>query len=201
MLTKIFAFEGMRPEDSSARRRQSRSSSTNRPLVLAAPKSASAAKLTIPAGTTLVVRLQDTVTSRSRKGSRFGATLEYDLPVGGKTALKGGTKLYGKVYEARHARRAVGQSVLDIRLNQIIVGNTPLEVSTSKYEVAGERSIKKAARGAAAGAAIGAIAGDPGMGAAIGATAGAMRRGQGIEVRSGTLLEFNLTKPITVPSA
>jgi hypothetical protein len=49
--------------------------------------------------------------------------------------------------------------------------------------------------------AIGAIAGNAGKGAAIGATAGAMTKGQTITIPPGTLLEFNLMQPVTVPTA
>ena len=55
-------------------------------------------------------------------------------------------------------------------------------------------------RGAAAGAAVGAIAGDAGKGAAIGATASLLKKGQTITIPPGTLLEFTLTQPITVPT-
>jgi hypothetical protein len=83
----------------------------------------------------------------------------------------------------------------------MVVGGSPVPVSSSPYKEAGEASIKKAARGAAAGAAIGAIAdgGDgAATGAAIGATVGALKKGQTITIPPGALLEFTLAQPITV---
>jgi hypothetical protein len=142
----------------------------------------------------------DTVSSKNNEGSKFTTKLEYDLPVGNATALKGGTQIYGIVASSSQARRAVGKSTLDVRLNQIMINGQPVAITTSGYQVAGEASIKKAARGAAAGAAIGAIADDDaGKGAAIGATVGALKKGETVTITPGTLLEFTLSQAVTVP--
>ncbi len=175
----------------------------------AAPAAAAAApaqpaNVTIPSGTKLLVRMMDTVSSKNDEGSKFTTKLEYDLPSGNATALKGGTQIYGIVASSSQARRAVGKSTLDVRLNQIMISGQPqpVAISTSGYQVAGEASIKKAARGAAAGAAIGAIADDDaGKGAAIGATVGAIKKGETVTITPGTLLEFSLTQAVTVPAA
>ena len=50
VFTKILALEGMRPEERSARRRHSRSSSTSRLWSVAAPKRASAPSRPEPRG-------------------------------------------------------------------------------------------------------------------------------------------------------
>jgi len=164
-----------------------------------APAQSQSRTITLPTGTMLLVRMMDSVSSRNKAGARFTTKLEYDLVVGDGVALKGGAKIYGQVKSSSQARRAVGRSTLDIRLTQIIVDGQPVSIATAGYKVAGEASIKKAARGAAAGAAIGAIADGSdgaGKGAAIGATLGAVRRGQTLTITPGTLLEFNLAKPL-----
>ena len=169
---------------------------TPAPAAAAQPASA-----TLPAGTMLLVRMVDGVSSKNDPGAIFTTQLEYDLPVGGNIVIKGGTLIYGKVQSATQARRASGQSTLDLRLTQMVVNGKPVPVASSGYKAAGDASIKKAARGAAAGAAIGAIAdgGDgAGKGAAIGATAGAMRKGETVTIGPGTLLEFNLIQPVTI---
>ena len=170
---------------------------TPSPAPAAAAQTAAA---TVPAGTMLLVRMVDSVSSKNDPGATFTTKLEYDLPVG-NSVIKGGTLIYGKVQSATQARRATGQSTLDLRLTHMVVNGKPLPVTSSGYKAAGDASIKKAARGAAAGAAIGAIVdgGDgAGKGAAIGATAGALRRGETITIGPGTLLEFNLTQPVTI---
>ncbi|HWW01936.1 MAG TPA: glycine zipper family protein [Candidatus Acidoferrum sp.] len=167
------------------------------PPVAAAP-AASPQSVTLPAGTTLLVRTLDSISSRDRPGATFTTKLEYDLAAGSAVGVKGGTLIYGRVQSSSQAGRAVGQSTLDIRLTQMVINGQPAPIMTGNYQEAGQRSIAKAAKGAAAGAAIGAIAGNAGKGAAIGATAGALTRGQTLTITPGTLLEFTLQQPVTV---
>ncbi len=169
------------------------------PAPATAPPPAAATKsITLPAGTMLLVRMMDGVSSKNSPGTRFTTKLEYDLGVSGAVALKGGTVVYGKVQSATQSGRALGRSTLDLRLTEIVVGGQPVAILTSGHKEAGQASIAKAAKGAGAGAAIGAIAGDAGKGAAIGATAGGLMRGQTITIPPGVLLEFNLTQPVTL---
>jgi hypothetical protein len=159
------------------------------------------AKVTLPYGTTFLVRMMDSVSSKNKAGANFTTKLEYDLVVDGVKAVPAGTVIYGKVYSSTQARRAFGKSTLDIRLAQMVPNGSPIPIATSGYQQAGEASIKKAAKGAAVGAAIGAIAGDAGKGAAIGATASVLKKGQTITIPPGTLLEFTLTQPVTIATA
>lgn len=164
-----------------------------------APASSGAAgTVTLPAGTMLLVRMMDGVSSKNPPGSTFTTKLEYDLAAGDKVAVKGGTVIYGKVMSSTQARRATGRSTLDLRLTQMVVNGQATPISTSGFAQAGQASVAKAGKGAAAGAAIGAIAGDAGKGAAIGAVSGALVRGQTVTVTPGTLLEFTLAQPVTV---
>ena len=162
------------------------------------PAVAAPAAVTLPYGTTLLVRVMDSISSKNSAGANFTTKLEYDLVVNGVKAVPAGTVIYGKVQSSTQARRAFGKSTLDLRLAQMVVGGSPIPIATSSFQEAGEASIRKAAVGAGAGAAIGAIAGDAGMGAAIGATASLLKKGQTITVPPGTLLEFTLTQPVTV---
>jgi hypothetical protein len=171
------------------------------PAAAAPVPGAGAASVTLPAGTMLLVRMMGSVSSKNAAGANFTTKLEYDLVINGVKAVPAGTVVYGKVQSSTQARRAVGKSTLDLRLVQMVVGGSPVPVSSSPFQEAGEASIKKAARGAAAGAAIGAIAdgGDgAGKGAAIGATASLLKKGETVTVPPGALLEFTLTQPVTV---
>lgn len=166
-----------------------------------APPVAMAQNVTLPAGTLLLVRMKDSISSKNAAGTPFTTKLEYDLVVGGTRVVPAGSVIYGKILSSSQARRAIGQSTLDLRLTQIVAGGAPVTIATSGYQQAGERSIKDAARSAAAGAAIGAIVdgGDgAGKGAAIGATVGALKKGESITIPPGTLIEFNLTQPCTI---
>lgn len=167
----------------------------------AAPSAPAASTVSVPAGTTLLVRMMDGASSNDTKGKRFTTTLEGDLIINGQMVAKAGTKVYGRVENAERAGRYRGQSMLDLRLTELTVGGTFVPIMTGPYGQAGERSIRKTARGAAAGAAIGAIAdgGDgAAKGAAIGAVASGIKKGQPIVVSPGTVLEFTLQQPLTV---
>ncbi len=171
----------------------------------AAPSAAPAATgISVPAGTTLVVRMMDGASSNDSKGKRFTTTLESDLVINGRMVAKAGTRIYGRVENATRAGRYTGQSTLDLRLTELSAGSSFVPIVTGPYTQAGAKSIRKAARGAAAGAAIGAIADDgegAAKGAAIGAVASGVRKGQPVVVSAGTLLEFKLQQPVTIATA
>ena len=173
--------------------------SSGAPAAVPAPAPAAPpSTVTLPAGSMLLVRMADGVSSKNKAGTTFTTKLEYNLVADGVVVAPAGTVIYGKVQSSTQARRAFGKSTLDLRLAQMVVGGSPLPIVTSSFKEAGEASIKKAARGAAAGAAIGAIAGDAGQGAAIGATASLLKKGQTVTVPPGALLEFTLTQPVSV---
>ena len=168
----------------------------------AAPAAAPApVSVTIPAGTELLVRMVDPVSSKDPQGKRFTTTLEIDLAVNGVIVAKAGTKVYGRIQSAQQARRYTGQSSIDLRLTEVALGPNLVPLVSSGYTDAGDRSIKKTAKGAAAGAAIGGIAdgGDgAAKGAAIGAAASGVKKGQSVTVSPGALLAFKLQQPLTV---
>lgn len=157
--------------------------------------------VSIPAGTPLLVRMVDPVSSKDPQGKRFAATLESDLVVNGAVAAKAGTKVYGRIQSAQQAGRFAGQSALDLRLTELTVGPNTVPISTSGYTDASARSGGKTARGAAAGAAVGAVVDGgegAGKGAAIGAVASGVKKGEVLSVSPGTLLEFRLQQPVVV---
>jgi len=163
-----------------------------------APAAAAPASVTVPAGTTLLVRMMDGASSRDPRGKRFTTTLETDLVVNETMVAKSGTRVYRRVANAKQAGRYVGRSVLDLRLSELTVGGVLVPIYTGPYVEAGKGSLGKTAKGAASGAAIGGIAGDAGKGAAIGATASGLKRGQTVGVAPGELLEFRLQSPVNV---
>jgi hypothetical protein len=177
------------------------SQATAPPPATAAAPAPAPSSVTIPAGTTLLVRMVDGASSNDSKGKRFTTTLETDLIINGTMAAKAGTKLYGRVENAERAGRYRGKSSLDLRLTELTVGGSFLPIVTGSYAQAGAGSLGKTARGAAAGAAIGAIADDgdgAAKGAAIGAVASGVKKGQAVVVSPGTLLEFQLQQPVAL---
>lgn len=165
--------------------------------------------VTVPAGSTMLIRMVDSVdSSKNPVGSRFTATLETNLQVGGVIFAPAGTKVHGRLAQSKEAGRVGGSSELQLELTDIIVGGSAYPVISSNYEVKGSSSGKKTAKrvlgGAGLGAAIGAIGGNAGKGAAIGAvvgtTAAVATKGQKVSIPSETLLEFRLQQPASLPA-
>ena len=178
-------------------------------VVLLNPILAQRKMVTVPAGTSLFVRMIDTVdSSKNAVGSRFSASLETNLAVDGVVVAPAGTKVYGRLAQSKEAGRMAGKSELRLELTEIVLNGTAYPVLSSDYQVSGKsssgRSAKRILGGAGLGAAIGAIAGNAGMGAAIGAVAGTtaavVQKGQTVNVSSETLLEFRLQQPASLPA-
>jgi len=178
-------------------------------VALAGSAFAQGRMVTVPAGTRILVRMNDTVDSnRSRAGSIFTATLQTNLQVGNQVVARAGTPVHGRLTEASSGGRAAGRSELALELTDIIVNGTAFPLLTGEYSVQGSNNLGTTARrtgvGAGLGAAIGAIGGNAGRGAAIGSVAGVgsslVTRGPQIHIPSETLLEFRLQQPASLPA-
>jgi hypothetical protein len=167
-------------------------------------------KVTVPAGTRIVIRMIDGVDSeRNHVGDKFRASLDADLLVNDVVVARKGTDVYGRLAEAAEAGHMSGKSELKLELTDIMIDQRLQPIMTGEYEVAGKsrgkNTAEKVGGGAVAGAVIGAIAGG-GKGAAIGAGLGAgaggavqiFTRGQQVRVPSETLLDFRIEQPFTV---
>src|ERR1700720_1281694 len=161
----------------------------------------SARAATIPAGTTLIVRTIDGISSSDKAGKRFAGKLDASLVVSGNVVVPAGSKVYGRVNNSQSAGRAFGQSQLSISLTEISVNGKLVPIVTKNSLHSGTPSGRKTVRGAGTGALIGA-AFDGGSGAAKGAAIGAgaslLRPGQAVVVPGGTLLDFQLASPISL---
>ena len=176
----------------------------------AASKVGAAHALVVPSGTTLTVRLGETLSSKdSQPGQQFTASLVSPVEAEGKAVIPAGATATGTVVAAHAAGKFKGASLLEVRLNSITIGGRPYTIQTSAVERAqkgkGKRSAALIGGGAGAGAIIGALAGG-GKGAAIGAlvgggagTAGAAFTGKAdITLPAESALSFKLTAPLEV---
>lgn len=170
-------------------------------------------KVIIPSGTTLAVRLVDTLdTETAVAGQTFHATLDSPLAYEGEVVVPAGHNVEGHVVDVKSAGKFAGQSVLTLQLDRIAVGSRSYNIQTNQYSrqgsSRGKNTAAKVGAGAGIGAIIGAIAGG-GKGAAIGAAAGgglgggvqAATKGQQIKLPSETVLNFTLQAPVTVVAA
>ncbi|HSY66204.1 MAG TPA: hypothetical protein VK829_16545 [Terriglobales bacterium] len=172
-----------------------------------------AQKITIPAGTRILVRMIDSVDSSKQKaGYRFSASLETNLQDDNVVVAPRGTLVYGVLASASSAGRMSGSSELTLELTDIVINGTAYPLLTSTYAVKGSgeggNTAKKVIGGTGLGALIGGIAGG-GKGAGIGALVGlaggtaiaASKKGEQLTIPSESLLEFRLAQPAPLPVA
>ena len=168
--------------------------------------------ISVPAGTRILVRLSETLSSTNqRAGARFTGRLDTNLMAQGVVAAPRGTTVHGQLVSAQAAGRMAGGSELALELTDIVINDTAHPIMTNTYQLqgqgAGGRTARNVAGGAGLGSAIGAIAGG-GRGAAIGAAAGGGLGtaraaggggGQQVGLTQGTMLEFRLQHPTSLP--
>jgi hypothetical protein len=166
--------------------------------------------VTIPSGTTLAIRLVDSIDSETAQpGHAFRATLDSPLTVDGDTAIPSGYSVEGHIVDVKSAGKFAGQSLLVLQLDRIAVGSKSYNLQADQYKRQGNsrtrNTVKKVGGGTVLGALIGGIAGG-GKGAGIGALAGgalgggvqAATKGQQINLPSESVLTFTLQEPLTV---
>jgi len=165
----------------------------------------------LTAGTTLAVRIGETISSaRSRVGDSFLATLEHPLVIDGFIIAERGARLEGRVLETTQAGRATGSPHLTIELIKLATADRQqIRIRTVPYQKDAASStgsdVAKVGAGTVFGAAIGAIAGG-GKGAAIGAGAGAaagggavlLTRGKAVDIPVEARLSFRVQEPVTI---
>jgi hypothetical protein len=172
-----------------------------------------ATKVTVPAGTRVLIRMTDSVDSSKQKaGYRFTGSLETNLQADDVVVAPRGTTVYGRLASASSSGRMSGSSELTLELTDILINGTANPLLTSTYEVKGKgegsNTAKKVVGGAGLGALIGGLAGG-GKGAGIGVLAGAAggtalasaKKGEQLSIPSESLLEFRLAQPVTLPVA
>jgi hypothetical protein len=170
---------------------------------------ASAPAVTIPAGTTVTVRMIDSIdTDVTGAGERFRASIDDPVVVDGKVVIPRNADATVQVMRVGQSGRISGSDEVALKLYNVTVNGTPYELATEYAEVKGEGQGKKTAKTTAVttgvGAALGAIIGG-GKGAAIGAGAGAATgvavsaaRGKTLRIPSETRLDFELRAPLPV---
>ncbi len=180
-------------------------------ILLLAISAISQNRLTIPAGTRILVRTVEPIDSSTHKaGYRFTASLETNLMMDDVVVAPRGATAYGHLAAASSAGRMSGSSKLTLELTDIVIRGTAYPLLTSAFELRGQGEGKKTARkvigGAGLGALIGGIAGG-GKGAAIGVAAGAVggtalaatKKGEQLKIPSESLIEFRLAQPAMLP--
>jgi len=183
------------------------------PAPMTPPPPPAPANVTVPDGTELQVRLDESLSSnQNHTGDVFHGSLDQPVVLNDQTAIPAHADVIGKVVEAVAANRLTGQPSLSLQVTSIAYNGHTYNVSTDAFRRTGtsrgKRNVKTGAGGAALGAIIGAIAGG-GKGAAIGAAtgagagtaAGAATGSDDVKLDSESIVSFRLQAPITVAPA
>ncbi|MES1261227.1 MAG: hypothetical protein ABUS49_05760 [Acidobacteriota bacterium] len=166
--------------------------------------------ITIPADTTVTVRMIDAVNSQTaRTGQTFRASIDEPVVVDGQSVIPRGADVITKLVSGEQSGKFQGRAVLTMALVSVSVNGQMVDVSSTDVRTAsasrGTRTAGVVGGGAAVGAIIGALAGG-GKGAAIGATSGAalggasevLTSGQQVKIPSETRLTFRLQTPVQI---
>jgi hypothetical protein len=166
-------------------------------------------KVTLPAGTRLTVRLQNTLSSHdSQVGDEFVATVVQEVSRGGSTVIPDGATVAGRVTEARPPKIG-GRARLSLSFGQLDLpsgDSVPIQAAlarTGKSEVSKDAAI---IGGSTIGGVILGEAVDKGEGGIVGAIVGGLAgsagakatRGKPVVIPAGTVLAIELTSPVTV---
>jgi len=166
--------------------------------------------LTIPEGTTLAVRLDESLSSaRNRGGDRFEATLTRPIALTDGETIPQGTRLEGRVVAARPSGHLKTPAELSITLTALDLDGRAYGINTSHDTFVGKshkkHDLKWIAGSAGGGALLGSLIGH-GKGVAIGSligagggTAAAFATGKkDIYLPAETPVHFVLRQPVTV---
>jgi hypothetical protein len=177
-----------------------------KPKPVATPKS-----VTVPAGTTLNVRLAQSIeVDASQAGMTFKGIVDDPVMIGGSIVIPRGASAVVQAVKVEQSGKMKGSDKISLKVNSIGFGGMVYEVATTYVETKGQGEGKRTARkvggGAGLGAIVGGIAGG-GEGAAIGAAVGGVT---GAAVASGgeehlklpaeTRLQFQLSAAVNIRS-
>jgi hypothetical protein len=175
-----------------------------RPAPAAPPRT-----VTVPAGTTLNVRLTQPIeVDASQAGMKFKALVDDPVMIDGSIVIPRGASATLQAASVQQSGKMKGSDKISLKLNSVGFGGYVYEVATGYVETKGKGEGKKTARkvggGAGLGAIVGGIAGG-GSGAAIGAAIGgaggaAIAAGgeEHLKLPAETRLQFQLSAAVKI---
>jgi hypothetical protein len=176
-------------------------------LTAAAPVHAhSNAFVTIPPGTTLNVRLAETIhVNFARPGETYHAVLNRPVSMHRMVVIPRGSTV---LLKAVGVNRSGGSDRVLLRASSVSFGGRTYRIKTSSIQATGRREgrgpVKRAALGAAAGTAVGGMAGGgsgAGTGAVVGGTTGVLagsRKSERVRISANTRFQFRLNSAVHV---
>ena len=176
-----------------------------------APSLVGTNEMTVPAGTAIHVRLdQSLATNQNDSGESFAATVTSPVMVNGKEVIPAGARAEGVVVTSKPSGRLKGHAYMTLALSAVEVGGKHYEVNSNTVgRQSGDhkkRNIALIGGGGGGGLLIGALAGG-GKGALIGGPVGAgaglavaaITGKKQVNIPAETAMTFRLTQPLTIP--
>jgi hypothetical protein len=165
-------------------------------------------RLTVPAGTVLMVTFEQALSSASSQvGDRFSARVVEPVSVNGREAIATGSMISGRVVSVERPARFGDLAQLNLEFTSLRVGSGVESPISASFRGEGEAQSTKDAviiGGAAAGGAVlGKVLGDDSestvlgalIGGAIGTGIAARNRGEEVTIPEGMVIEIQLDAP------
>lgn len=154
--------------------------------------------VTLPAGTTISVRLADTVNSnRNRAGDFFSGTVDPSLLVDNRVVIPRGTEAHLRLMRDKKGGHLHGRAEVRLELVGLVLNGRKLSVDSSAYDkkkgVLSSKIEAEAEPSARATAGV-ALAGDP---SGVGGPVIAVFRAAKVVKPAGSRIEFRLLAPFT----
>jgi hypothetical protein len=169
--------------------------------------------LIIPAGTSVIVRLQQSLSSASAvPGERFEAVLDQPLVAENQVIAPVGTAVTGHVVVARRSGRFHHPGEIALTLDNVVLGQQQIPIRTSSVVARGASHKKRnwgwIGGGTGGGALIGALAGGGkgaliggGIGAAAGTTTALLTGKKDVTFGAERRLTFRLHRDVSLQSS
>jgi hypothetical protein len=173
----------------------------------AVTRSSNVRTATIPAGTTLMATLGQTIsTERGEAGQPVQLETSETISLGDGVTIPAGMTIHGEVTHTKGGGRIAGAPELTLRFDRLEVDGRDYRIGTDPFRVKGKNdaveSVAEIGGGALVGGIVGAVAGDAVKGAVIGGVIGTgvavATKGNQIVLPKGQRLRIRLTEPVTV---
>jgi hypothetical protein len=167
----------------------------------------SARELTLPEGRQIMVRLEDSLSSRTaRREDRFEASVAIPVRMEGRAVIPAGTRVRGIVQYAERGERPARGGRLELTFDTIYLDErtrTAIRTRVVSVQEHVDKSAEKAGIGAVLGGVVGSILGGK-KGAIVGILVGGTgavvaSKGEEVELPEGTILTLTLEKPLPIP--
>lgn len=169
-----------------------------------------AASVTVPAGTTLTVRMADSIDSdKNHPGETFRATVDAPVTVDGKVVVPQGAEVIGRLTTVEQSGRFRGRSLVAMELTALNFAGKSVGILTSAHQEMGGSRGKQTATvtggGGLLGTLVGAMAGGATgslIGASVGAASGTIvqivRGPEPVRIPAESLMLFTVQSPVTL---